>query len=288
MTLYSTLAATKAIMASGTSSTTAENPLILSNIRIVSRRFDSEFASKRPIFAPYLETRKFLLTSGLVDSSLNTLSVPGGLLSLSSIDVGGTALVIGTNVDAWPDPTATPITTLRLSDDCASWYRYCSTTNAPLLVTITGVWGIHRDYANAWANVDALAAGITSSATTLTVADIDGTDIYGITPRISAGNLLKIDSEYLEVIATSTGTNTATVRRGVNGTTAAAHSLGAAVYTWMVEDLVQRATARQSALMYARFGAYTTMEVSGMSEVRFPVDLLGEMRAILQEYAYGY
>lgn len=289
MTLYSTLATTRARMGSTATNNTVENAQLLSNLRIVSRRFDSEFASKgKPIFAPYLETRKFLLTSELVDSYLNTLRIPGSLLSLTSISVGTTALVVGTNVDAWPDTAASPITLLRLSDDCASWYRYCSTTNAPLLVTLTGVWGIHRDYANAWMAVDTLSGNITSSATSLTVANIDGADLYGITPRISAGNLLKIDSEYIEVTETDTATNIATVRRGMNGTTAAAHSAGAAVYTWQVEDMVNWATSRQAGMLYGRFGAYTTVEVSAMGgETRYPADLLTEMRAVINEYSYG-
>lgn len=290
MTLYSTLAATRAVMGSTATSDTVQNALLLQNLRVVSSRLDSEFASKgRPIFAPYIETRKVLLTSGMVDSSLNTLTVPAPLLAITSISVGSQALVVGTNVEAWPDPTGTPITTLRLLDDCASWYGYCSSINAPLLLTITGVWGIHRDYANAWMAVDTLASGITSSATSLTVVDIDGADLYGNTPRISAGNLLKIDSEYIEVTATDTATQIATVRRGVNGSTAGAHLAGAVVSTWQTEDMIARATARQAGLIYGRLGAYTTVEVSALGgETKYPADLLAEVRAIINQYSFGY
>ena len=48
------------------------------------------------------------------------------------------------------------------------------------------------------------------------------------------------------------------------------------------------AVARQAALSYSRRGKYTTMEVVGMSEVRYPQDFLAEVQAMKQLYSLGY
>jgi hypothetical protein len=91
--------------------------------------------------------------------------------------------------------------------------------------------------------------------------------------------------EYLEVVSTHLSTNTVTVRRGMNGTAADGHSEDTPVYRWNVEDPVKTAVARQAGLMYARRGAYTTVEVQGMSEIRYPNDWLREVVDMLAEYA---
>lgn len=76
-----------------------------------------------------------------------------------------------------------------------------------------------RRFLGDWPEIDALTASMASNATVVTVAD--GT-IY------SQGWLLQIDQEALYVSANGAGTS-ATVRRGVRGTTAASHASGATV-----------------------------------------------------------
>lgn len=286
--LYATLAEAKQEMVA---TTTVDDSILLPRLRRISRRLDREMGSNRELFAPTVETRRIPVNAYTVNSAYGTLRVPGSLLELTSVVVSGTTLVVGTNVEGYPDSSYPPFQYLHLMDCCAGWYSYCAGDCDPLTTVITGVWGIHRDYANAWAKVDdivttALTASLTD--TTLKVADVDGVDIYGLTPRISAGNLLRINTEFMEVIATDTAANTATVRRAVNGSTLAAHNIGDDVEVWMVEESVKQVVAKQAGLMYARRGAYTTVEVQGMSEVRFPADLLIEVRAVMQEFAYGH
>ncbi len=285
--LYATLAEAKQEM---TATTTVDDSILLPRLRRISRRLDREMGSARELFAPTVETFRIPVNAYTVNSAYMTLKVPGSLLSLTSVVVGGTTLVVGTNVEGYPDSSFPPFPYLRLMIAGTSWYAYCTTDGSPLVAQVTGIRGIHRDYANAWAKVDDLVAVMADSATatTMTVADVDGTDLYGLTPRISAGNLVRVGTEFMEVTATDTTAQTATVRRAVNGSTRAAHAIGDDVEVWQVEESVKQAVAKQAGLLYARRGAYTTVEVQGMSEIRFPADLLSEVRAVMQEFAYGY
>ena len=115
---------------------------------------------------------------------------------------------------------------------------------------------------------------------------MDGANPRGYSPRISAGNLLLIDDEYLEVTATNTTTNVVTVIRGANGSTAATHLIAAPVSVWQVEDNIKRVTARQAGLLYARRGAFETANITEIGIIQYPVDLLAELRGVLQGYSY--
>jgi hypothetical protein len=292
---YTSIDYTKSVMAAtsaGAVQTTLDNSRLLNNQRTVSRRLDSKLGSKRPLFVPYNEARDFLVTSDKIDSTLNTFDISyhpfgGYLLAITAVTIGSTTLVVGTDVVGYLSSTVPPYKYLRLRTG-TDWYNYCSTnTLDPLTLTVTGIWGVHRDYANAWVHVDDLAANITASAVTLTVVDVDGADQYGITPRISAGNVIRIGTEYMDVTATATGTNVVTVIRGVNGSTAAAHTAADDVDVWQVEEPVRHITARQTGLMYQRAGAYVNVEISGMSEIRFPTDLLQEVYGVIQDISYA-
>lgn len=258
-------------------------------IRTVSRRIDNLFSSRRPLFQPTNETRKQAISPYKINAALGTLETPGWLL-----DLDGTVSVNGASVtvEEYPDANLPPFRQIRLTSADDDWYSVCTSASDddPLQASIAGVWGFHRDYAEAWEAVDALGATINAGATTFTVADADGADTYGMTPRISPGDLLRIDNdtgtaEYVEVVSVNYTTNTITARRGINGTTADGHSEDAVVYRWNVEEPVKTAVARQAGLVYARRGAYTTMETQGMSEVRYPADWLYEVMGMMQEYA---
>lgn len=287
MTVYASVEFTKSIMGpqqiSGTTSNIVDAK-VAQLVRTVSVRVDREFQQRRPLFAPYNETRIQQLTGQRVNSWNGTYRLDGYLLALTSTSVNGTAV---SGVEGYPDSSMPPFPFLRLTDCCAGWFSYCTECCAPYQVSVTGVWGLHNDYANAWLAVDALAAAIVSTgATTFTVASASGDDVYGQPYRISVGHLLKVDDEYMEV--TGVSGNTVTVRRGVNGTTAATHLISAVVYRWEVMPEVQYAVARQAGLLYSRLGAYQAVDVSPVgTEVRYPSDWLAEVKGVMQGYVYG-
>ena len=117
---------------------------------------------------------------------------------------------------------------------------------------ITGTWGYHTDWDNAFVDSgDDLAAAIASAtATTCTVSNADGADVYGRTPRFKERQLIKIDDEYLYVWGVNTTTNVLSVTRGVNGSTAAAHDDASDVYVYEPEEAIAGAIARWATYLY--------------------------------------
>jgi hypothetical protein len=98
-------------------------------------------------------------------------------------------------------------------------------------IDVTGIWGWHDDWLNAWRSSGDTVQNnpLSATSTALTVADADGADAENEVPRFQVGQLLKIEDEYLRVLAVNTTTNVLTVLRGVNGTTAASHAQNVAI-----------------------------------------------------------
>lgn len=280
---YCTLADAKDDLKAGVN--TVEDAKLFQLIRQVSQRVDRMYQARRPLFLPYLESRLIRADGHHINSTDGTFQLDGHLLALTSVLLGTTNQIIGTNVEVWPS-IPSPYQYLRLLSNSGSWYDQCLNGSlTPLFVTINGIWGYHGDYANAWLLTTTLTADPTSG-TTLTVTDIDGTDGYGRSPWISPGALLKVEDEFMLVTAVDTGTNVATVKRGMNGTTGVAHAIGTGVYVWQVEDPVRRVVARQSGFLYARRGAYESSAITDVGVINYPSDLLAELRGVIQGYVY--
>jgi hypothetical protein len=122
-------------------------------------------------------------------------------------------------------------------------------------VKVVGVLGWHADYAAAWElSGDSVqdGSGISASATTVTVADADGVDARGETPRFSVGDLLRAESEYLTVAGVNTTTNALTVNRAAAGSTAASHAKNTLLYKFRPDDAACYATIVQAARWFKR------------------------------------
>src|SRR5512139_12104 len=112
-------------------------------------------------------------------------------------------------------------------------------------LSLKAMWCCHDDWANAW--IDSLdevedAAGINASVTTVTVTNVDGANVNTETPRFSAGMLIKVESEWMEVTAaTNAATDTLTVKRGSLGSTAATHAKDTKIYVFQPHRAVMGA-----------------------------------------------
>lgn len=128
------------------------------------------------------------------------------------------------------------------SDGTTTLFTFSGTPQDANLVT--AFWGYHEDWENAWAEVDTVQDDpLTSSATTVTVADVDGEDENGLTPRFRAQQLVRFgtgtSAEYSFINAVNVEVDTFTARRGVNGTTAAQQAQGTAIFVFRpMEDIV--------------------------------------------------
>lgn len=260
---------------------TSDDALLLMLIRTVSSRIDKLLGSI-DYFESSQGTRQYTIRSTMVNSNAGLLYLPDMILSLTNVTLNGVVLAVPGTVSAYPIANA-PATTLRIK--YLSWYSACSADYPEPLVAVDGVFGYHDDYARAWQNVDSLQSNINSSTTTITVANASGNDNFGESPRFSAGQLLRVDNEYLRVVGVNRTSNALTVLRAQNGSTAAAHLQNASIFIWQVMSDVQHETARQVGMLYARRGAYEQISQNEIGVVStYPQDLTRSLRHVITQY----
>lgn len=288
MTLYATLDEAKQMMDAYSST---DDKKLLALIGQVSSRIDRLFSIRNAnFFAPVIQTRtNFHLDASRINSYDGTYALNEPIMALTSVGIGTNTLVVGTDVQLWQGDTIPYMTLQLVNACCGGWNRFscngCASANR--FISVSGIWGYNIAYPNAW--VDSLQviplAGITNVATSFIVADVDAPNALGLVPALSAGNLIQIDTEWLEVVATNTTSNAVTVRRGVNGSAAAAHVSGAVISTFQVEPAINRACYKQAGLEYATIGVYRQRKTTGQASAEFDPDVLFEFEALLSLFA---
>lgn len=120
-----------------------------------------------------------------------------------------------------------PKRALKLKPTSGKTWLLDSAGNWEQVIGLTGVWGYHEHYLTAWQDTGLTLndANFTSSSTALATTG---------TATLKAGQLVKLDSEYLYV--SSGSASPYTVTRGVNGSTAASHSNGAGISVWTLDS----------------------------------------------------
>lgn len=268
-----------------------DDDTLLGYIRQVSRRIDSiqsPQSMKMPYFEPYQSQQIIEVKPTMIDSWYsNSLRLPKPLLSFSEVTLNNQDI---TSVLEQYPLWQSPITALRLTN-FTSWYSYCSGVPGPHYLRVTGLWGYHRDYANAWEQYDDVTLStFTPAETSFTVADVDGLDPFGLTPRFSPGQLIRIGSgtEIMVVSDTDTALNSVTAQRAQYGTSLPAvdYQIGDDVFVFQTELTIRRVVARQSGLLYARKGAFEAQQLDGQGIAQYPTDLLTELKQALTEYQY--
>jgi hypothetical protein len=192
-------------------------------------------------FVPYKEDKTLyfsdLSRDGLYDSLRRFLWLPDELLVVSSVTWNGTALA------------ATDYRLITDDGAAARGMTFNSSPSVPLAwssafndgIIISGIWGCHDNISVMWSTVDSSVTIANSTTTTITVAASVSYEIW---------QYLRCESEYMQVIDKPTST-TITVIRGVNGTTAAAHTSQPLQAYVPVKDIRMAAT-RMAAFMYEK------------------------------------
>lgn len=134
-------------------------------------------------------------------------------------------------------------------------------------IQVSGIWGWHERWSLAWqSGVDSLqGSALTAAATTLRVSD---------SSRFQAGQLLRVEREYLRVLGINAAQHSLRVLRGAQGTVAAAHDSGAEI------DLYQ--PPRAVTLLCLRLALWLYRE-PGRGAEDLPGDVAGEMAALRRE-----
>lgn len=225
-----------------------DDKFILKLIRDVSRQ--CEGITNRH-FAPRIETHYFdvphgnpylgaIAYSAYVDSfrsgrsPIKEILFDDDLLALTTLLNGDGTTIASTDYLLEPY-NRYPKRSVRLKETSTVAWQSDSAGSYESVVSVSGIWGFHQDYANSWANDGASvkdATGINASVTSVTVP----------TGTVLAGNLLKCESEFMYASIVNTGTtDTVTVVRGVNGSTAIAHVKDTAIYRWDYGPLIELA-----------------------------------------------
>jgi hypothetical protein len=197
-------------------------------------------------FSPHVATRYFDVPAG------RKLQFNDHLLALTSI-TNGNGDAIATNDVVLLPATVYPKYGILLKPSASIWWTPSDDGNYEQVIAVTGIWGYHTDYDDAWvSSLDAVAdaGGINASVTTINVTSAAGLAADGLSPRFQAGQLIVIGSEYIDIVSIST--NALTVKRGTNGSTAAAHLTAAPISIFRPMDSVKMAVIRLAAWRYAQ------------------------------------
>lgn len=157
-------------------------------------------------------------------------------------------------------------------------------------VTLTGWWGYHDDYANAWDATDTLQGTLTASGTTVRVAlsqTLNGT----IQPVFEVGDYIRVTTAgTVEAMRTTAGTVTSgtpqlTVIRGELGTTAIAHTgTGVPVDRYQHVRDVQAFADRLAVWFYQNKDLVSSYFEVADGTVRINSTLQGELEQLVRHY----
>lgn len=233
---YATLAEYKAfVTARGQSSSTdATDDVVIDNLLEQASRYLDSKTSRW--FYPRIEERFYSLPD------CNELSLDADLLEVITFLNGDDSAIASTEYNLLPK-NYSPKYAIELTDITSVVWLSDSGGGVEYVLDLTGIFGFHDRYVDAWTIAGTLGAAITDTNTksfTMTAGH-----------SCAVGEVLKIDSEILIPATVVTNTVTA-VARGDNGSTAATHLNGATVYAWQPMEEARQACLELAMRAYKR------------------------------------
>jgi hypothetical protein len=119
-------------------------------------------------------------------------------------------------------------------------------------VTVTGIWGWHDDWEDAWrSSHDGVEDDVLeSTATVIHVQDADAEDGELETPRFQVGQLIAIHEEWMRIMRVDAVSNSLHVYRAVCGTTSASYMRFSNIMVYHPAPDVRDLTVRWAAWLY--------------------------------------
>lgn len=236
-----------------------DDAVIETLLKSISRYIDTQTGRH---FYPKVQTRYFDVPFGKIDP--RQLVLDADLLEVISV-VNGDGVTIPSTEYSLRPKNDTPYAYIRIADNSTYYWATDGAGDWHDVIAVTGIWGFHPYYENAWLLGSTLAEALDTSET--------GTDVTSGT-LFSVGDIIRFDNElaYVSAKATNTLTNT----RAENGSTAAAHDSGEDVFIWQFMDDVKTAVLETAMQAYKRrFGAGTsnTATVTAAGIVLSPKDI---------------
>jgi len=265
----------------------ASNPVMMQYARTATSKVERITGYE---FMPRIETRYFDARNSAesgwhIDAQRNAMVIDQPLVTLTATVLGNDeSLTTDTDVRLSPRGSEPAFELQIYYPQTASWLDY--TDDYIDAIAITGVWGWRDRYSvEGWQlSGDAVKTdALTTTGTTVKVTDADGTDWIGDTPRFDLGMLIKIDDEYMSVVATDTTEDELTVIRAVRGSTAATHDVDAAISVFVPQPEITRATQLMAFFDYARRGNITQVKFDGVVEVQ-GIEVPKEVSEILSAF----
>ena len=221
---------------------TRDDAVIESLLRTASRYIDSKTGRR---FTPYIETRYFDVPSEQID--LRSLNMDEDLLEAITV-VNGDGVTIPSTEYTLRPRNRTPHLSIRLKDDSTYYWASDGAGDVHDIIAVTGVWGYHDRYSQAW-----LLGSTAAEAMDATETGYDVTS--GL--LLEAGDLIRFDNELGYV--SSVATNTLTITRGENNSTAATHLTSINITIWQPMEEARNAVCEIANTAYRRrFGQSTT------------------------------
>jgi hypothetical protein len=230
---YVTAADLITYLGSNFSSSNTNATMIDQAVDAASRAIDND---TRRVFYPHIETNRYDAPEG------RELDLADDLLELLEVTNGDATTIPTTEFSLLPY-NVYPKNELLINAASVYGFVTSTTTAQEGAVSVQAIYGYAQRYTQSWAAGSTLNGAITTtSATSITATS--GTPFAN-------GNIIRIDNELLRV--TNVSTNTLTVERGWNGSTAATHLTLANMRIWKPDAIIVQCTKIQAARLYRRF-----------------------------------
>jgi len=249
---------------------TADDVVIDNLLENASRFLDSKTAR---YYYPRIEARVY----DVPDVDRHTLDLDADLQEIITFTNGDASAISSTQYNLLPR-NYSPKHALQLKQNSTLIWEPDSNGDYEGVITLTGIFGYHPIYAEAWKSAGTLGASITDT-TTLAFTMTAG-------HTLAIGQVIRIDNEIFIIGNVSTNTITP-LKRGDNGSTAATHSNGATVTIWQPMEEAHNAACEIANTAYRRrFGQSTsnTETVTAAGIVLAP----REIPAMAQEFIKTY